>query len=93
MAFTLPVAPVLHCADMSTKRYTVTCHWDQEAQVWFVAETDVPGLATEAATVEEMESKLLRMVPELIALNEAPAASQPVPFELITRKYELAQCA
>jgi predicted RNase H-like HicB family nuclease len=78
---------------MSAKRYTVTCHWDQEAKVWFVAETDVPGLATEAATVEEMEGKLLRMVPELIALNEAPAISEPVPFELITRKYELAQCA
>jgi predicted RNase H-like HicB family nuclease len=37
---------------MSTKRYTVTCHWDEEAEVWYVAETDVPGLATEAATVE-----------------------------------------
>jgi hypothetical protein len=33
---------------MSTKRYTVTCHWDKEAEVWYVAETDVPGLATEA---------------------------------------------
>jgi len=79
---------------MSTKRYTVTCHWDEEAQVWYVAETDVPGLATEAATVEEMEDKLLRMVPELIELNVAPGKpSQPVPFELIMRKDELAQCA
>jgi hypothetical protein len=34
---------------MSTKRYTVTCHWDKEAEVWYVAETDVPGLATEAS--------------------------------------------
>ena len=78
---------------MSTKRYTVTCHWDEEAEVWYVAETDVPGLATEAATVEEMEDKLLRMVPEVLALNGAPGPSEPVLFELITRKDELAQCA
>lgn len=80
-------------AEMSTKRYTVTCHWDEEAQVWYVAETDVPGLATEAATVEEMEDKLLRMVPELLALNQAPGPTQPVLFELIARKDELAQYA
>ena len=47
----------MEVADISTKRYTVTCHWDEEAEVWYVAETDVPGLATEAATVEEMENK------------------------------------
>jgi hypothetical protein len=80
-------------ADVSTKRYTVTCHWDEETRVWYVAETDVPGLATEAATVEDMEDKLLRMVPELVTLNEATGPSQPVLFELITRKDELAQCA
>ena len=63
---------------MSTKRYTVTCHWDEEAEVWYVAETDVPGLATESATVEEMEDKLLWMVPEVLALNGAPSPSEPV---------------
>jgi hypothetical protein len=78
---------------MSSKRYTVTCHWDKEAEVWYVAETDVPGLATEAATVEEMEDKLLRMVPELLSLNEPPRSNQTVTFELIARKDELAHCA
>jgi len=68
----------MEIADMSTKRYTVTCHWDEEAEVWYVAETDVSGLATEAATVEEMEDKLLRMVPEVLALNGAPGPSEPV---------------
>ncbi len=72
------LGPVMEIADMSTKRYTVTCHWDEEAEVWYVAETDVSGLATEAATVEEMEDKLLRMVPEVLALNGAPGPSEPV---------------
>jgi hypothetical protein len=36
---------------MSSKSYTVACLWDAEAGMWYVAETDVPGLATEAATL------------------------------------------
>jgi predicted RNase H-like HicB family nuclease len=75
---------------MSTKSYTVACLWDDEAQVWYVAETDVPGLATEAATLEEMERKLLQMIPELLELNNADQPRQRVPFELIARKQEFA---
>jgi hypothetical protein len=78
---------------MGTKSHTVACHWDAEAQVWYVAETDVPGLATEAATLEQMEWKLLRMVPELVELNESRGRPGDVPFELIARKHELASCA
>jgi len=26
----------MEVADMSTKRYAVTCHWDEEAEVWYV---------------------------------------------------------
>jgi uncharacterized protein DUF1902 len=75
---------------MTTKTYTVSCNWDHEAHVWYVAETDVPGLATEAATLEEMEQKLLRMVPELLFLNNSGESRQRVPFELIARKHALA---
>jgi predicted RNase H-like HicB family nuclease len=75
---------------MSQKTYTVTCLWDDEARMWYVADTDVPGLATEAATLEEMERKLLRMIPELLDLNGAHESRQQVPFELIARKHELA---
>jgi predicted RNase H-like HicB family nuclease len=75
---------------MSTKSYTVACFWDDEAHVWYVAETDVPGLATEAATLEEMERKLLQMIPELLQLNDADHPRQRVPFELIARKQEFA---
>jgi predicted RNase H-like HicB family nuclease len=75
---------------MSTKSYTVACLWDDEAQVWYVAETDVPGLATEAATLEEMERKLIQMIPELLELNDADRPRQRVPFELIARKQEFA---
>jgi hypothetical protein len=75
---------------VSTKTYTVACLWDDEARMWYVAETDVPGLATEAATLEEMEQKLLRMIPELVELNDSHQPRRQVPFELIARKHELA---
>lgn len=74
---------------MEPCRYTITCRWDPEASVWYVAESDVPGLVTEAATIEEMERKLRAMVPELLALNESEHIPGPVPFELIARKEEL----
>lgn len=75
---------------MSTKTYTVSCLWDDEARTWYVSETDVPGLATEAATLEEMERKLQQMIPEVLELNDTLESRQQVPFELIARKHELA---
>lgn len=76
---------------METKTYTVTCRWDDEAHVWYVADSDVPGLVTEAETVEAMDAKLRRMIPELLELNEGAGAPRAVPFELIARKRELAE--
>lgn len=69
--------------------YTVTCCWDKEAGVWYVAESDVPGLAAEADSLEEMERKLYSLIPELLELNEPGYSPHPVPFELIARKQEL----
>jgi predicted RNase H-like HicB family nuclease len=53
------------------RSYTVHCTWDAEAGVWYVSECDVPGLVTEAATVEEMNRKLEQMIPELLEANAA----------------------
>lgn len=78
---------------MHSKSYTVACQWDPEANVWYVSESDVPGLVTEAPTLEALEAKLLRMIPELLELNEGPGTDRTVPFELIARKRELAHLA
>ena len=78
---------------MNTKRYTVTVQWDAEANVWFVSESDVPGLVTEAGTLDDMERKLLVMIPELLSLNEPGIVNTTVPFELIARKNEFAHVA
>ena len=38
--------------------YHVNASFDVEALVWYVEETDVPGLSTEAATFEEFCRKV-----------------------------------
>ncbi|MBX3706823.1 MAG: DUF1902 domain-containing protein [Pseudomonadales bacterium] len=76
-------------AFMDRPRYAVTVLWDPDASVWYVADSNVPGLATEADTLEQMERKLAVMIPELLALNEPSYLPHPVAFELIARKQEL----
>jgi predicted RNase H-like HicB family nuclease len=71
--------------------YTVHCTWDAEASVWFVSETDVPGLVTEAATVEEMSRKLEQMIPELLEANAVPAHGNGVPFDLLAHLHSTAR--
>lgn len=46
--------------------YQVTAFWDAEAAVWVATSEDVPGLATEADTVEALIDKLRIMIPELL---------------------------
>ena len=55
--------------------------WDGEAGVWVAESDDVPGLATEAATLEELLAKLAVMVPELLEENGV-ALELPVELSL-----------
>ena len=60
----------------------VFAFWDDEAGVWVAQSEQVPGLVTEAETVEELSSKLERLIPELLELNaphqtESPATKSP----------------
>lgn len=55
---------------VQTKQHiTVTAFWDAEASVWVAESTDVPGLITEAATLEALSTKLETMIPELLEAN------------------------
>jgi predicted RNase H-like HicB family nuclease len=69
--------------------YYVHAEWDAHAQVWVATSESVPGLATEAATSEELLAKLRVMIPELLTANGV-AHDAPVAFELLTRRFEFA---
>ena len=56
---------------MSRQGFHVRADWDEEAQVWVATSEDIPGLATEASTIEALMTKLEVMVPELLELNGA----------------------
>jgi len=49
--------------------YYVKADWDEEAGVWYVTNTDVPGLVAEAATPGELLALLYTLIPELVDLN------------------------
>ena len=63
--------------------------WDEDALVWVASSDDVPGLATEAETTEELVQKLKTLIPELLELNGL-SPTVPISFELLTRRFELA---
>jgi predicted RNase H-like HicB family nuclease len=62
------------------RNFEIVATWDDEAQVWVAESPDVPGLATEAATREELVDKLKVMIPELLEANASlrPAAPEYV---------------
>ena len=47
----------------------VKAAFDRDAGVWYVADSDVPGLTTEAATFDALCDKVTAIAPELLALN------------------------
>lgn len=54
---------------MRTRTFTIHCEWDEEAGVWYVADSNVPGLAAEGRTLEAIQAVLIERVPELLRVN------------------------
>jgi hypothetical protein len=48
--------------------------YDDEAAVWYVAKSDIPGLSLEASTPSELLSRVVETAPELIELNSGMLA-------------------
>ena len=76
---------------MANRELHVRCEWDPEAGVWYVAESDVPGLSVEAASFEQMQEKVLAAALELVELNmpELLRGGRPqddVPLSLVYRR-------
>jgi predicted RNase H-like HicB family nuclease len=75
--------------------YRVHADWDPEARVWVATSDDVPGLATEASTVEALAEKLRIMIPELLEANQLLSGGQPdaIAFELTSHRQEKVRLA
>jgi predicted RNase H-like HicB family nuclease len=80
---------------MSQNLYKVQAFWDSETKVWVAESEDVPGLVTEAETLDSLTDKLRNMIPELLHLNNIVPANYTgnISFELISHRQELIQVA
>ena len=47
----------------------VKASFDRDAGVWYVSDTEVPGLATEASSFEALCERVVELAPELLELN------------------------
>ena len=72
------------------KIYFIRAEWDDEAKVWVATSDDVPGLATEAETMEMLSSKLEIMIPELLNENGYPDTNE-ISYEVLARKFSVTQ--
>lgn len=57
-------------------KLVVTARWDGEADVWVAMSDDIPGLATEAPTLDALLERVLAVAPELLEDN-APFLPRP----------------
>ena len=77
---------------MIRKPLFIRAEWDEEARVWVATSNDVVGLATEGATLDELVDKIKIMIPELLDANQdEPTGESEVLFEILTRRFEIAQ--
>ncbi len=59
----------------------VQAFWDAEARVYVASSEDIPGLATEAETLDRLVEKLKVMIPEVLDAN-GYADGDEIPFVL-----------
>ena len=67
--------------------YRIEVDFDQEAGVWYVLDSNLPGLMTEAPTLDDLVARLRMIVPDLLdAIAECdgqPDGKLSVPMEVI----------
>ncbi len=76
---------------MESVVYQVSAFWDEAAAVWVATSEDVPGLATEADTMEALSQKLPDIVPDLLLSNHVIAADYAgaIAVQLTSHRQEL----
>lgn len=63
--------------------------YDPESQVWWAESDDLPGLVSEAPTLDELVDRVMAVAGELLTANGASAAGVSLEFS-VTRQVEVA---
>lgn len=80
---------------MELSIYQVSAFWDEEAAVWVATSEDVPGLATEADTIETLSQKLRDIIPDLLLSNHIISSDYAgaIAIQLTSHRQELIEVA
>lgn len=65
------------------KKLLVNAQWDDAVGVWVATSQDIPGLVTEAASLDELLSRVLAVAPELLEDNAHHIEDAGHPGDLI----------
>ena len=71
------------------KMFIIKVSLDNESGVYFVAESNVPGLHAEADSLDEMRDAIFELAPDLLVANgviEPRDHDYGVPLELVMRE-------
>ena len=95
MFYTKSIVVSLSISAMEQTTYHVDAFWDTDVAIWVATSEDVPGLATEAETIEALSHKLRTMIPELLRLNNVISEDNTgmVVFQLTSQKQEIIELA
>jgi len=76
---------------MSLSKIEVNADWDAEAKVWVATSDDVPGLVSEAETLEDLQKTLIIMVSELLEANGilVDPDIREIPLNLVAHREQL----
>jgi predicted RNase H-like HicB family nuclease len=69
-------------ADKMARLIVVRATWDSETKVWTAESTDLPGLVTEASSLDELDAKLPGLIGDLLD-NDHEDGGYEVPVEVI----------
>lgn len=67
---------------MAGRSLTFKVLWDEEAKVFYTECDDICGIVAEAETVEKLRENLLKIIPEVLELNDAVEVKKSVPISL-----------
>ena len=76
--------------------YFAEISWDEEAGVWYVSDTDFPGLAAEAPSERDLVKRIRALVPELYELNRhlfGEPSLEVIPLRMTSSRLETIRLA
>lgn len=64
-----------------TRKLLVAAQWDDDSGMWVATSEDIPGLVTEAKTLDRLLERVLAVTPELLSDNGHLLEPHPLPGE------------